>query len=47
VRREVASNRDEDMLSRFRVSPFAELTHPSVEHLKGMEACVLAQQSMC
>jgi hypothetical protein len=27
---------------RFRVPPFTELTHPSLEHLIGMEACVLA-----
>src|SRR6202023_3721873 len=46
MRCEVASNRDKDMPPRFRVPPFAELTHPGVEHLKGMYACVLAQQSM-
>jgi hypothetical protein len=43
VRCEVASNRDEDVLPRFRISPFAELTHTGVEHLKGVEACVFAQ----
>ena len=46
MRCEVASNRDKDMPPRFRVPPFAELTYPGVEHLKGMEACVLARQSM-
>ena len=41
---EIAGDRDEDMPALVGITPLAELSHASVQHLVGMETCVLAQE---
>src|SRR5215475_13121113 len=40
---EVANDGDEDMPTLGGIAPLAELAHDGVQHLVGMETCVLAQ----
>src|SRR5262245_32036542 len=40
---EIARDRDEDMPPFVGIAPFAELPHAGIQHLVGMETCVLAQ----
>src|SRR6516165_10983343 len=44
MRSEIAGDRDEDMPALVGITPLAELSHASVQHLVGMETCVLAQE---
>ena len=41
---EITGDGDEDMPAFVGVAPLAELSHAGVQHLVGMEPCVLAQQ---
>jgi hypothetical protein len=41
--REIAGDSDEDMSALVGIAPLAELPHAGVQHLVGMEPCVLAQ----
>jgi hypothetical protein len=41
----VAGYRNEDMPALVTVAPLAKLLHTGLEHLVGVKACVLAQQS--
>ena len=40
---EIASDSDEDMPALVGIPPLAELSHAGVQHLVGMETCVLTQ----
>jgi hypothetical protein len=42
---EIASDRDEDMPALVATAPLTELSHAGVQHLVGMETCILAQNS--
>ena len=41
--REITGDRDEDMPALVSIAPRTELPHAGVQHLVGMETCVLAQ----
>jgi hypothetical protein len=43
MRGEIAGDSDEDMPAPVGIAPRAELPHAGVQHLVGMETCVLAQ----
>ena len=40
---EIAGDRDEDMPALVAIAPLTELSHAGVQHLVGMETCILAQ----
>ena len=40
---EIAGDRDEDMPALIAIAPLTELSHAGVQHLVGMETCILAQ----
>src|SRR4051794_12370003 len=46
MRGNITRNRDQDMATRLALSPIAVLAHARLEHLVGVEACVLAQDRM-
>ncbi len=43
MRSKIAGDSDEDMPALVGIAPLAELPHAGVQHLVGMETCVLAQ----
>ena len=40
---EIAGDRDEDMAALIAIAPLTELSHAGIQHLVGMETCILAQ----